>query len=244
MNESKSMSSSSEIMISELEIMTSAENYRDWIYSQMARYLGQRIIEIGAGIGNFTELLLDRELVVTVDNDVQCLAYLQRHFSGRKNVLPVKGDLASENILSLGRYEPDTVVCINVLEHVKDDHAALTRMFRLLRPGGFLTLLVPAFPFAFGVTDRLVGHYRRYRKHDLRERLTDAGFEIHDLFYMNSLALFGWFLNNRILKRGEHAPSQVIFYDSVIIPWLRVIERAQHPPFGLSLVAIAGRSLT
>ena len=116
---------------------------------------------------------------------------------------------------------------------------ALRNMREVLRPGGRLALLVPAYQFLFGTIDRLVGHHRRYTRTGLSAALTAAGFTIRDIYYMNSLGVFGWLLNNRIVKRREESPAQVLFYDKAVVPWLSRIERVIRPPFGLSLVAIA-----
>jgi len=225
-------------IVQDLEIMAVAVNYRQWIYSRISRYLGQRIVELGAGIGNFTECLLDRELVVAVDNYPPCIEYLEKRFSGRGNVIAVKMDIASREIESLSRYKPDTIVCINVLEHIEDDGVALSHMFQVLPKGGRIVLFVPAFRFLYGDIDRVVGHHRRYSKRELKERLSFAGFQIRDVSYMNSVGTIGWFLNNKILKRKEESSSQVMFYDRFVVPWLKYLEYYLPPPFGLSLVAI------
>lgn len=229
----------SDMMLAELAIMASAKNYRHWIFSKLSPYLGDRVLEIGAGIGNFTELLLDREQVIAVDHDDQCIGYLKERFAARRNVASIQTDIAEERSSSLADYSPDTILCINVLEHIRNDADALERMFRILKPGGRLVLLVPAFPCAYGTIDQLVGHYRRYLKKDLKGLLAQAGFTVGKAFYMNSLALPGWFLNNRVLKIRKHEQSQVLFYDTVVIPLLRRIEGFYAPPFGLSVVAIA-----
>ncbi|MEC4685234.1 MAG: class I SAM-dependent methyltransferase [Nitrospirota bacterium] len=218
--------------------MADAVNYRQWIYSRISRYIGQRIVELGAGIGNFTESFLDRELVVAVDNYNPCIEYLEKRFSGHGNVVPVKMDISSHEILSLSRYKPDTIICINVLEHVKDDSVAVSHMFQVLSRGGHIVLFVPAFQFLYGNIDRSVGHHRRYSKNELKERLIVAGFKLKDIFYMNSIGTIGWFLNNKILKRKEESASQVIFYDRFVVPWLKHMEYYISPPLGLSLIAI------
>ncbi len=231
-----------DLLMSELEIMTAAGNYREWIYSQFSPYIGQRIIEVGSGMGNFTRLLLGKELVVALDDYEPCIHYLKKQFALNENVVIVKGDISSSKMLGLGTYNPDTIICTNVLEHIQADDVALAHMSTILGESGKLALLVPAFQSLYGSIDRLVGHHRRYEKQDLRRKLLAAGFTIHRLFYMNSLGALGWFVNNRILKRGSHNPSQVLFYDKFAVPLVRVIENMFKPPFGLSLVAIAEKT--
>jgi SAM-dependent methyltransferase len=231
-------------IIHDLEIMKNAKNYHKWFYSQFNKHLGQRIIEIGAGIGNEVHLLQDRNLVVAVDTSENCVEYMKRRFIGQSNILPVKGDVTSKEILELREYSPDTVICVNVLEHVKGDDTALSHMFELLGQNGKLILGVPAFQFLFGSIDRVVGHHRRYNKNELREKLADAGFKVLDIFYMNSISIFGWFLNNRILKLNVESLMQVKLFDTFVVPWLSVVERAVRPPFGLSIVAIAEKEVS
>ncbi len=226
-------------LVSDLETMSLAVNYRDWIFDTFKPYLGSRIIEIGSGIGNFTSLLLDRELVVAIDNHLPSLDILKSAFAGNEQVIPLDMDIASPEMLELRKYCPDSIICINVLEHVERDDQALSNAYELLDTGGNLLLLVPAFQFLFGSIDRVVGHHRRYNRKQLCSLLEGAGFSVVDLHYMNFIAPAGWFLNNRILKRQEESRSQVLFFDRYVVPWLRRVEGLVHPPFGLSLVAIA-----
>lgn len=232
----------SDAIIRDLEIMSRATNYTDWIFCKFKNFLGKRLVEIGAGIGNFTGKFLDRELVVAVDNYKPCIEYIKNRFADNNNIVPFEESIDSPSILSLSRYSPDTVVCINVLEHVEDDIAALDNMFSILTDGGKLILLVPAFQFMYGTIDRLVGHYRRYSKREIETKLVTTGFYLKSISYMNCIAPLGWFLNNCILKKQEESLSQVIIYDRFVVPWLRKIEQILIPPFGLSLVAVGEKS--
>lgn len=225
-------------IVQDLEIMRAAKNYGRWILDQFRPSLGARIIECGAGIGNFTELLLDHDLVVAVDAYAPCLERLRERFAAAPQVVPVLMDIASEQFVTLAVHRPDTVVCINVLEHVEDDGKALAQMRAVLQPAGRLALLVPALPCLYGTIDRKIGHYRRYTKRELAAKLRRAGFRIRALFYMNVVAPLGWWLNNRVLRRQEESPAQVLVFDRWIVPWLRPLEAIVTPPFGLSLIAV------
>ena len=231
-------------IIRDLEIMSGARNYTEWIFGKFNNFLGKRVVEIGAGIGNFTANFLDRELVVAVDNYKPCIEYIKNRFADNNNIIPIEASADSPFIISLSLYSPDTIVCINVLEHVENDIAALENMFSMLTEGGKIILIVPAFQFMYGTIDRLVGHYRRYSKRDIETKLVSAGFYVKSISYMNCIGPFGWFLNNRILKKREESLSQVIFYDRFVVPWLRKIEQIFTPPFGLSLVVVGEKSNT
>ena len=232
------MTISPDPIIRDLEIMADTVNYRKWIYDNIRTSLGKRVIELGAGIGNFTQLLTDRDIVVAVDNSRAAVEKMKEKFSACENVIPLEIDIESPQLLDLARFDADTIVCINVLEHIADDAKALSDMYTLLKPGNRLILLVPAFQFLFGTIDRIVGHHRRYSKRELSSRLIQAGFSIRGIYFMNCIAVFGWFLNNRVLKRREESPSQVALFDKCIAPWMQGIERVVRPPFGLSLIAI------
>lgn len=226
-------------IIRDLEFMTDARNYNTWIFSRLKDHVGRRVVEVGAGIGNFSTFLLERELVIALDSYAACVEYMKRRFAEHANVLPMNLSITDPDAIRLREHRPDTVVCVNVLEHVEDDELALAHMHRILEPGGGLALLVPAFPFLKGSIDDLVGHHRRYTRNEVRNKLTRAGFSILDIFFMNAPGLVGWFLNNRILRRREESPSQVAFFDRFIVPWLSVAEGIVRPPFGLSLIALA-----
>jgi len=225
-------------IIRDLEIMAGTVNYRKWIYDNIRASLGKRVIELGAGIGNFTQLLTDRDIVIAVDNSEAAVKKLTKKFFKFNNVIPLKIDIERPELLQLTRFDADTIVCINVLEHIEDDSKALSDMCALLNPGDKLILLVQAFQFLYGTIDRIVGHYRRYSRQELSSKLHEAGFSIRDIYYMNSIAVFAWFLNNRILKRQEQSPTQVAFFDRWIVPWLKEIEYVVRPPFGLALIAV------
>lgn len=226
------------ITVSDLEIMAGAVNYRNWMLRRFRPYLGQRILEVGAGIGNFTELLLDREFVLPTDVYSPCLDVLQQRIGHRLKAAPTVVDLADPKLRELVHYQFDTVLCVNVLEHVEDDCAALANIFAVLQPEGRLVLYVPAHPFLYGSVDDSLGHFRRYRRREVRGKLRGAGFAIDHLSEMNSVGIAGWFLNNRVLRRREEAPAQIGFYDRWIVPWAERLERIVPSPVGLSIIAI------
>ena len=211
------------------------------MYRQIAPFIGQRVLEIGAGIGNFTELLLDRELVVATDKYGPCIESLRSRLGEQLNSMPIQVDIAESGgqiDQQFIEYGFDTVICLNVLEHIEDDLRALSNMQRALKPGGRLILLVPAFQFLFGAVDRSLEHYRRYTKNSVLFKMTQAGFRIERTFYMNVIGMAGWFLNNRIIKRKEESKGQIRFFDDYIAPWAERVERFLPPPIGLSLIAI------
>jgi SAM-dependent methyltransferase len=222
--------------IKNLEIMTQATNYNKWIFNRISPYLGKRILEIGCGIGNITSLLLKNErveLVVGVDNSSECLDIINTKLNKYKRFKGFWGDISSEEIFSLEKHNFDTIVCINVLEHVKNDLKALENM--ALFNNCTLILLVPALQSLYGTIDAVDGHFRRYEKESLEEKLTQAGWEIHKRFYLNLLGIPIWFLHGKILRKALHPSRQVSFLDKFL--FLEVLlEKAVNLPVGLSLL--------
>ena len=160
----------------DLAIMAETVNCQKWIYDNICTFLGKRIIELGAGIGNITRLLTDRDIVVAVDNSEAAVEQLRKKFSQFPAVIPFQLDIEGPELLTLARYDADTIVCINVLEHMEDDAKVLSDMASLLKPGGTLILLVPAFQLLYGSIYRIVGHHRRYDRKELSLRVRKAGF--------------------------------------------------------------------
>jgi SAM-dependent methyltransferase len=135
----------------------------------------------------------------------------------------------------------DTVICVNVLEHIEDDAVALAAMAAILSPGGVIVLLVPAFAALFGPIDRNLGHYRRYRRDEIARLARAAGLEIAKLHYMNVAGFVGWWVNARLLKRESQSDRQIAIFDRWMVPVLSALEGAIPPPFGQSLLAVLRR---
>lgn len=226
-------------IIRDLQIMSRANNYRGWILDKLRPHIGSHVIEIGAGIGTYTEDLLYCKQVIAVDTYKPCVRYLQERFAESAQVTAIECNVSSERFRFLRSYGSNTALCVNVLEHVQCDLTALRNIKDVLVKGGKLLLLVPAGQGLYGSIDKLVGHYRRYSKKALSSLIQIAGYTIVDISFMNSLAVPAWFFNNRIRRLKEESPSQVAFYDRYIVPWLKKTENIIPPPVGLSLVVVA-----
>ncbi|MGH9730834.1 MAG: class I SAM-dependent methyltransferase [Candidatus Acidiferrales bacterium] len=222
----------------ELDAMAEARNYCRWILDFFAPYLGKKVIEIGAGAGTFSELLLriDRisELVL-FEPSANLFPLLQGRF-GDNPRLRLHSSTFDPSILE----EPaDSIVLVNVLEHISDDDALLLQIQQSLRPGGCVLLFVPALEWNYGSLDKAFEHHRRYSKPVLRKKLAGAGFRVKHVRYVNFLGIASWFLAGRVLRQRTLRPSQVRWYDRWIIPWSFKLEQIWEPPVGQSLVAIA-----
>ncbi len=228
-----------DITVSDLQIMSGAVNYRRWLCDQVAAYRGRRVLEVGAGIGNYTGFLGDAEQIVSVDIHAGALEVLRQQFGQDPRVAIHQADIADPRCRHLASYGCDSAICFNVLEHIADHGAALENIGAILVPGGVLLLIVPALPVLYGTVDRALEHYRRYTPGSLRSVLTAAGYGVDALWWMNFPGIFGWLWNNRIIKRHEESAGQIKFYDRFIVPWVRRLEAVVRPPIGLSLVCVA-----
>ena len=226
-----------------LERMAHLSRYNDWIWRSIAPHVGERVLEVGAGIGNMTRLMYGRELIVATDVELPYLHILRNRFSRNPTIRVAKVDLNSDDDCdALKDYAFDTVVCLNVLEHIEDDRGALRRLYDLLVPGGRLALFVPADQRLFGAIDEQVGHFRRYSMDQLRAVIESEGFEVVEAFHQNYFGRFGWWFNGRILKRSHLPAGQSRVFD-LLVPLLRRIE-GKNPRKGLSLIAIASKPQT
>ncbi len=213
--------------------MEGAQKYNRWLFDRCLPYLGTRVLDAGAGIGTFSELASPGREVVALEPDPELASVLRRRFEGRSNVTVVEG--TAEDVS--GRF--DSVICLNVLEHIRDDAGALARFRDVLMPGGRLLLLVPAHPSLFGSIDRAVAHERRYDKRGLRELLMRTGFDLETLRLVNPLGALGWLYSSRIRKTEQVPEGPLLLYDR-LVPLLRALDRVELP-VGLSVWAVARR---
>jgi SAM-dependent methyltransferase len=219
--------------------MQAAPRYNRWQYSRVAPYLGRRICEVGSGIGNMSTLMLAGapELLVVTDTDSYYREALRHQFGDRHDVVVEPLTLPDKSAANrLQHYALDTVVALNVIEHIADDLEALKTMAAMLRPGGRAVVLVPAFQELFGSLDRELGHIRRYTRRSLSQRMSDAGFQVERAFYFNLVGTLGWWVNARLRKVPRIPVEQLRYFDS-LVSILRLEDRVRLP-FGQSVIAI------
>ena len=225
----------------DLHQMQLAGRYNDWIAQQIRPHCGRRILEVGAGIGNIgTRLLRHAEYLCALEPNPACFEILRRGLESEPRFECRRWRIEDCDFEFVASRQIDTIVCVNVLEHVEDDLQALKRLRAMLHgPAGRLVLVVPAVPAAYGSIDAALGHYRRYSRSGLRSVLAQAGFSIGSLRYSNLIGLLGWLYNARIARRIQQSAAQIQVFDGLIVPWYSRLERLLPPPVGLSLVAAA-----
>lgn len=221
-----------------LKQLSEISRYNRWIYDQFAAALGPRILEVGSGTGNITQFLLaGHRAVVATDVLPKYRQEIATRFAEQPNLQIRSFDLDRVAPAEFLAQPFDTVVCLNVLEHIEDDCFALRQMREVLNVGGRLALLVPAHQFLYGAFDEAVGHFRRYSKNALRTRLQEAGFTVQSLKFFNVAATLPWFINGRLLRRA-YLPNEQVNLANALVPLLK-LEKVFGPPFGISLIAIA-----
>lgn len=213
--------------------------YNAWLDARFRHFLGDRVLEVGSGVGNQTRYFLDKELVIASDIEPHYVRELNAKFDRHSNVrvASFRFPLNAVSREALRRERIDTVVCLNVLEHIEHDFAALEDFASVLEPGGRLVLLVPAMPALYGSLDTHLNHFRRYDRQALGDSVTRAGFDVQTLRYLNRPGVFGWWLNSRVLKRRVLPRGQLAAF-KWIQPLLRLEENA-NPSFGMSLLVLA-----
>ena len=222
----------------ELTALAGAHHYYEWILRSFSPYLGKRVLEVGSGVGTFAELLLSAahpDHLILVEPAANLFPFLERRYGGDPRVTLVQGYL--ENVPP--SVAVDSVVLVNVLEHIEHDEEFLRALRLRLADSGRLLLLVPAGPSLFGTLDEAFGHWRRYTKTTLTRVLDKAEFRITSLRYFNLTGCLTWFIAGRILRKRTLSPRGVQLYDRWVVPWLSALERVSAPPVGQSLVAIA-----
>ncbi len=214
-----------------------------WMFEQFAHHVGKRVLEAGCGIGNLTALMLNRESLTSVDFDPLYITMISRRFGHLENFRVAQMDLTETTAYdALSTDNLDTIICLNVLEHLDDDVTVLKNFYRSLLPGGKAIILVPQYPQLFCKIDEAVGHYRRYTSDELQSKLALAGFELVHIQNFNKLGVPGWWFNGKVLGRKHLSPHQMWLFN-LLLPLARLIEKIPGLP-GLSVIAVAQKPLS
>ena len=229
----------------ELEAMAEAVNYRRWIFDMFRPYLGRRVVEVGAGSGSFSELIAQ-------NHSCDVLLLVEPSESMYENLKMLGGKLKTGGRLEVmhgaftdlagairSRTTPDSIVYVNVLEHVEDDEAELETVLETLSQGGRMLIFVPALSCLYGKFDEVVGHYRRYRKADLELKLRGAGFRILLSKYVDLPGVIPWLVKYRLFQSSSMEAGAVRFYDRFAIPIIRQCESRLSAPIGKNIIAVA-----
>ena len=221
----------------EFAALSEARNYRAALVREFRPFLRGDVVEVGAGIGQFSEVIRAFPAVASLVSIEP-----EPRFCEQFRALHPELNLLEGTVDALGFDRAhDAVLSINVLEHIGEDQAELGKYRRLLAPNrGHLCLFVPARPELYAPLDRDFGHFRRYTRPGLARQLREAGFEITRLHYFNSLGYLAWWLSFRLLKKRGFDARAVRLYDRLIFPVVHAVESGLvRPPIGQSLLAVA-----
>ena len=217
-----------------------ARNVNLWMGSTLRPLIGDKVLEIGAGIGTLTNQFIPRELYLASDINPNYLHFLGAFAVGKPYLRIRKIDAEEPADFEGLEGHFDTAVLVNVLEHLEHPEVALTNLHSALEPGGRLVVLVPQHPRLFGSLDEVLQHKMRYTPATLKTRLESSGFQVERIFDFNRFSVIGWWLNNKVLRRKTFSRVQLKILD-MLIPLLRRMDRV-WPWGGLSLIAVASKS--
>jgi SAM-dependent methyltransferase len=224
----------------DLETMSEAKRYQEHVFQLLRPYIGRSVLEVGCGIGTTSLRLAEiAERLVCIEPNLNCVARARAALDGNPKITLHITLLEDCDRAEMTAARFDTVVCVNVLEHIEDDVKALT-LFRQLvtEANGQVLIFVPAVQAAYGPLDAALGHHRRYSKRTLRRAFDAAGLDLVALRYTNPIGLLGWMYNAHITGATEHTVAQVRLFESLVAPWALPIDRLIAPPIGQSLFAV------
>src|SRR5580693_2284144 len=221
-----------------LDAFSVTSHFNLWMADTIRPFVGQRVLEIGAGMGNLTRYLSRRrERYVATDLDAEHLVRLRNRLRHRPKLESAVLDLSRAEDFQPFANSMDTVICLNVLEHLEDDLACLRNIRSALEPGGRAIILVPEGQNLFGQMDVVLGHHRRYSREQLRARMEEAGFSVETILNFNRISRPAWFVSSRILRRSRLGRFQLKLFDKTVWLWRRVDRFIPWKP--TSIIAIA-----
>jgi hypothetical protein len=226
-----------------LEGLATAVNHRQWFVDLGEPYLGESPIEIGSGLGDYAEAWATTpgRTFTATEAEPDRLVALKDRLADHPGIRVVSLHLPYDphGAEALGGHS--AAVAYNVLEHIEDDVEALRSMKDLVRPGGAVVIIVPAFEWAMSNADIATGHVRRYTKRSMRAAMEQAGLQIERIHYANMLGLLGYYMATSVFKLMPKEGPMVKVYDTFVLPVTRWLESFVRPPFGQSVFAVARR---
>jgi 2-polyprenyl-3-methyl-5-hydroxy-6-metoxy-1,4-benzoquinol methylase len=225
-----------------LERFANAPRFNRWMFNTIRRYCRGHVLEVGSGIGNLSKLYLEHNMPLTVsDLRTEYCTILQQKFGsnpllrGIESVELALPDFNEKYSPLMGRF--DTVVASNVVEHIADDRLAIQNCMDMLKPGGHVIILVPAYQALYNEFDTELGHFRRYTKRSLVSLLKEAGLQVMHQQYFNAVGMAGWVLNGNIRKKKLIPAAQLRFFDKMV-PVVKLVDLLTFHQIGLSVIAV------
>jgi glycosyltransferase involved in cell wall biosynthesis len=220
-----------------LDALEHAPKFNRWMYETVKPWLGRRVAELGVGRGNLSRHIRQHEHVLLTDYRMDYLEELLAKWRHSPNLQIGKLDMTVRaDYEQLRTFAPDSVVFLNVLEHIEDDRAVLRALRETVPTGCRVVVLVPFNQKLYSEFDRELGHFRRYSEGELESKMKDAGFRVETQFYFNKFGVCAWYVANTIGKQKALTPFQLKVYN-FLTPMFRVLDRVL-PTSGLSTVVV------
>lgn len=220
----------------ELETFSHAVNWKAYLRAAMAPYIAGDVLEVGAGIGATMRALRDggERSWTCLEPDATMAADLARQLTGETpTTTVVRGTLAE--IDAALRF--DTLLYVDVLEHIEADRDEVRLAVARLRPGGHLVVLSPAHQFLYSAFDQRIGHFRRYNAGQLRA-LTPAGAAVETVHYLDATGLLLSGANRLLLRSSMPTLAQVLTWDRWFVPISRRLDPLLGHAVGKSILAV------
>lgn len=229
-----------------LSVISKADNFNKWMYETIKPFCKGKILEVGSGVGNISKYFLENssEILLTDIRDNYC-EILKQNFSDSPTLLGVKNiDLVIPNFEStypdqINQY--DTVFALNVVEHIENDSLAIENCKKLLKPGGNLIILVPAYQSLYNQFDKELFHYKRYVKQDVVDLFNKNEIGVIKSFYFNALGIAGWFVSGKLAKKKTIPASQMSFYNKIVFI-AKLIDKVLFNSIGLSTIVVGKKT--
>jgi SAM-dependent methyltransferase len=235
------MTASEPLSVALQDIEQAMPRFARWLYHTVRGDLGERVLDAGAGIGTYTELLLDEgKSVIALEYDDAFVTEMKQRFNDDPRVSVHQADLGDLGGLPVFP-EADSAICLNVLEHIEDDLQGIRNIRDRVRPGGTLVALVPAYSWLLNPMDRTLGHHRRYARRQFLERLAEGGWVVERCFRFNAFGIPGWFVAGTLLRRNKPGRDLTRLYDFLVPAFAFLERKVIRGAFGLSLVAVCRR---
>ncbi len=218
-----------------LEVLKGANRYNEWIYENLKPHVKFPAIEVGAGIGNISSYFAKDGNLVLTDIDEGLVSHLEKKFKDNQIYrLDISKDPPKK---LLNKF--NSVICVNVLEHIEEDEKALRNIKKILKNDGKLVLLVPANKWAFNTLDKELGHFRRYGKEELTKKIEKTGLHLENISLFNALGLVTWVVRNYLKGQEIQLTQKQVAAFDLVVPVVKKIEKKFPMPIGISLIAVA-----
>lgn len=225
-----------------LDVISKADRFNRWMFDTISPFCKGEILEIGSGIGNISQFFIAEDRQITLSDLRENYCTILSHNFPKNRVIQL--NLVEEQFVEvysdyMGSF--DSIFALNVIEHIQDDHLAIQNCKKLLKAGGQLLILVPAYNILYNEFDKSLEHYRRYNKTSLNNLMQENDLKIVKSFYFNCVGILGWFISGNLLKNKTIPKEQMGLYNT-LVPLIKTIDHMVFKKAGLSVVTISTKN--